>query len=196
MGKIEDEANSIHTRVNIQKVVLRTVAAAGMLSVALLAPNALQLLTTLDKESGRRRQMNPKYLIDSAFSNLLAKGHIQISRGPHGKVVRLTDAGKRSLGRMVARALDSRIHKRWDKRWRMVIYDIKEKRRGTRIALQRTLRAFGFFQLQASVWVYPYECENLLILLKADFKIGREVLYGVVERVEGDEEAKAYFGLQ
>lgn len=196
MGKIEDEAKIIHRRTNIQKVVLRSVAVAGVLSIALLAPNALQLLTTIDKESGRRRRMNPKYLIDSAFAKLLAKGHIRLEHGPQGKLVRLTDEGKRSLGKMIASAPDSRKHKRWDKRWRMVIYDIKEKRRGTRIAIQRTLYGFGFYQLQASVWVYPYECEDLLVLLKADFKIGRDVLYGVLEKVEGDDQAKEYFGLE
>ena len=62
--------------------------------------------------------------------------------------------------------------------------------------LQRTLRAFGFYQLQASVWVYPYECEELLILLKAEFKVGRDVLYRVVEKVEGDDKIKEYFGLK
>ena len=196
MGKIEDEAKVIHRRTNIQKVILRSIATAGVLSLALLAPNALQLLATVDNTSGRKRRMNPKYLIDSSFAKLLAKGHVRIEHGPKGKLVRLTDEGKRALGRMIALTPDQRKHRRWDKRWRMVIYDIKEKRRGTRVALQRNLRSFGFYQLQASVWVYPYECEDLLVLLKADFKIGRDVLYGVVEKVEGDEQMKEYFGLK
>jgi DNA-binding transcriptional regulator PaaX len=130
------------------------------------------------------------------FKKLCSRGLICIEIGQHGKVVRLTDDGKRMLARMVARSPDKRKHKKWDKRWRMVIYDIKEKRRGTRILLQRTLRTFGFYQLQNSVWVYPYDCEDLLILLKADFKIGLDVLYGVIEKVEGDEKIKEYFGLK
>lgn len=196
MGKIEKEACEVRRRTNIQKIVLRTVATAGMLSMAMLAPNALQLLSTAERGSGKRRRMNPTYLIDSAFSKLCSRGLISIETGHHGKIVRLTTEGKHALAKMVARSPDERKHKKWDKRWRMVIYDIKEKRRGTRILLQRTLRAFGFYPLQASVWVYPYDCEALLILLKADFKIGRDVLCGVVEKVEGDENIKEYFGLK
>jgi DNA-binding PadR family transcriptional regulator len=196
MGKIEQEAQKIHRRTNIQKIILRTIATAGVLSLAMLAPNALQLLVVTEKGSGKRRRMNPTYLIDSAFEKLCSRGLILIEVGQHGKVVRLTDDGKRMLARMVARSPDKRKHHPWDKRWRMVIYDIKEKRRGTRILLQRTLRAFGFYQLQNSVWVYPYDCEDLLILLKADFKIGLDVLYGVAEKVEGDEKIKEYFGLK
>jgi DNA-binding PadR family transcriptional regulator len=196
MGKIEQEAQKIHRRTNIQKIVLRTIATAGILSIAMLAPNALQLLAVTEKGSGKRRRMNPTYIIDSVFKKLCSRGLICIEISPHGKVARLTDDGKRMLARMVARSPDKRKHKKWDKRWRMVIYDIKEKRRGTRILLQRTLRTFGFYQLQNSVWVYPYDCEDLLILLKADFKIGLDVLYGVIEKVEGDEKIKEYFGLK
>ena len=196
IAKVEHGAQEIRRRTNIQKIVLRTIATAGILSVALLAPNALELLAVTDKRSGKRRRMNPKYLIDSAFGKLLTRGEICFEEGPYGKMVRLTDEGKLVLGRMIAKSPDSRKHTRWDSRWRMVIYDISEKRKGTRLALQRTLRAFGFYQLQASVWMYPHECEELLILLKANFKIGRDVLYAVVEKVEGDDKMKKYFGLK
>ena len=196
MGKIEQDAKVVRRRTNIQKIVLHTIATAGVLSIALLAPNALQLLAVKERGTHRVRRMNPKYLIDTAFGKLRTKGYIFIEDGAHGKVARLTNEGKRALGKMIATSPDARKHKRWDKRWRMVIYDIKEKRRGTRVMLQRTLRAFGFYQLQASVWVYPYECEELLILLKAEFKVGRDVLYRVVEKVEGDDKIKEYFGLK
>ncbi len=191
---VEEGARKIRRKTNIQKIILHTIAGAGFVSLAVLAPNALQLLALADK--GKFRRMNPAYIIDSVFKKLLAKGHIKIKTSSHGKIVILTDSGKRSLAGMIARSPDSRKHGRWDKRWRMVIYDIKEKRRGTRVMLQRTLRAFGFYQLQASVWIYPYDCEALLILLKADFKIGKDVLYAVIEKIEGDQKLKEHFGLR
>ncbi len=196
MGTIEQEAKQIRTKTSIQKILLQAIATAGFLSIALLAPSALQLLAQREEGAGRKRRMNPKYLIDNAFNKLLTRGHIRLEIGAHGKVARLTNEGRHALGRMIATAPDTRKHKRWDKRWRMVIYDIKEKRRGTRVALQRRLRSFGFYQLQASVWLYPYDCEALLVLLKAEFKIGQDVLYGVIEKVEGDKQAKEYFGLK
>ncbi len=191
--RVEEGAREVRRRTNIQKIILKTIATTGLVSLALLAPNALQLLAVADR--GKPRRMNPTYIIDSVFKKLLTKGHIEIKNSTHGKIVTLTDEGKMVLARMLIKSPDDRPHKRWDRRWRMVVYDIKEKRRGTRVMLQRTLRTFGFYQLQASVWVYPYECEALLILLKADFKIGRDVLYAVVEKIEGDEKIKEYFSL-
>src|SRR6266568_3449613 len=181
MGKIEREAQIIRKRTNIQKVLLRTVATAGLLSVALLAPNALQMLKMVD--GNRKRSQDPKYLIGTAFEKLLGKGMIEFASTKNGKFIRLTEAGRRKLGEAIARARDSRKKKRWDKRWRVVIYDIGEQRRSLRKRVQRTIQSFGFCMLQQSVWVYPYECEELIILLKANFGIGKDLLYMVVEKI-------------
>lgn len=194
MEKLEQEARVIRRKTNIQKVVLRTIAGAGVLSLALLAPNAMQILQVLDGK--KTRKQNPKYLIGTAFEKLCARGLISIEHSTNGKRVRLTEEGKIALANMVARSPDSRKIKRWDKRWRMVIYDIREGRKEIRQKLQRTLQSFGFYKLQQSVWIYPHDSEALLILLKANFKVGREVLYIIVEKVEQDKHLKEYFGLK
>ncbi len=189
---IEKEAKKVRTKTSIQHVLLHTVATAGLLSVALLAPNALQVLRVFDGSKSRR--MNPKYLFGTAFEKLIGKRMLQIEQTPRGKFVRLTEKGKFELASKIGKA---RVQKprRWDKRWRVVIYDIKEQRKKLRIQLKEILRAYGFYRLQDSVWVYPYDSEALLILLKANFKIGNEVLYLVVEQVENDKHLKEHFGI-
>lgn len=191
---MERGAKEVRRRTNIQHVLLHTVAAAGLLSVALLAPNAMRVLGVFD--GGKKRRMDPKYLFGTAFERLFTKGMLTVEHTEYGKHVRLTDKGQHELARMVARKPDTRLHRRWDKRWRMVIYDIKEERKLVRMQLQECLSAFGFYKLQQSVWIYPYDCEALLILLKADFKIGQEVLYVVVEKIENDQKIKEYFELK
>lgn len=189
---IEAEARRVRVNTSIQHVLLRTIATAGLLSVALLAPNALQVLKMFDK--GKSRRMNPKYLFGSAFEKLLMKGMVTIENTAHGKFVRLTEKGKFALESKISRAPTNKP-RRWDKRWRVVIYDIREQRKSLRLKLKDVLRAYGFYRLQDSVWVYPYDCEDLLILLKANYKIGNEVLYLVVERVENDKRLKDHFAL-
>lgn len=191
---VEAEARRVRRRTSIQHVLLHTIAAAGVLSVALLAPNALQMLSMFD--GGKARRMNPKYLFPSAFDRLLAKGLIRIERTGKGSSVRLTEDGKIELAKHVARRPDPRTHRRWDKRWRMVIYDIREQHKAVRLRLKELLCAFGFYRLQDSVWVYPYDSEALLILLKAHFRIGNEVRYLVVEHIENDRKLKSVFGLR
>ena len=191
---VETGAKKVRLRTNIQHVLLHTIAAVGVLGVALLAPNAMRALSLFD--GGKKRVMNPKYLFGSAFEKLLVKGMIIVEHAGHDKYVRLTALGKRELAKMVARSPDPRVHRRWDKRWRMVIYDIKEQRKLIRMRLQEYLSTFGFYKLQQSVWIYPYDCEALLVLLKADFSVGQEVLYVVVEKIENDQRLKNHFGLK
>ncbi len=58
------------------------------------------------------------------------------------------------------------------------------------------MRELGFARLQDSVWVYPYDCEDLMALLKADLKIGAAVLYMVVEHIENDKQLQTQFALK
>ena len=191
---VESKARKVRLRTNIQHVLLHTVATAGFLSIALLAPNALRVLSMFD--GGKGRKQNPRYLFDGAFNRLLSKGMIVIETTPKGKHVCLTERGKNELARMIAHSPDRRTHRRWDKRWRIVTYDIKEERKALRMKLAELLRVFGFYRLQNSLWVYPYDSEALLILLKANYKIGSEVLYGVMEQIENDKKIKVHFGLK
>ena len=77
----------------------------------------------------------------------------------------------------------------------MVIFDIKEGRRSLRHTLRETLRAVGFTKLQYSVWVYPYDCEDLITLLKVDFKVGKDLIYVIADSIENDGWLKKRFGL-
>lgn len=49
---------------------------------------------------------------------------------------------------------------RWDKRWRMVIFDIPEKQKQLRDTLRSKLKQLGLVEFQKSVFVHPYECRN------------------------------------
>ncbi len=77
----------------------------------------------------------------------------------------------------------------------MIIFDIEERRRGVRDRIRQELWSFDLIKLQESIWVYPYDCEEAVTLLKAENKVGRNVLYVVVGEIEGDVQLKRQFGL-
>ncbi len=58
------------------------------------------------------------------------------------------------------------------------------------------MRSFGFVKLQESVWVYPYECERVIALLKAQYKMGKELVYIVAGEIENNDWLKKEFGLK
>src|SRR3989344_7251353 len=50
----------------------------------------------------------------------------------------------------------------WDKKWRILIFDIKETNRTTRNYLRAKIKELGFGYLQKSVWISPYDVLNIL----------------------------------
>jgi DNA-binding transcriptional regulator PaaX len=85
--------------------------------------------------------------------------------------------------------------KKWDGKWRILIFDITETKKSTRDNIRRTLINIGFIKLQNSVWVFPYDCEDLITLLKVDLMVGKEMLYIIADKIENDSILKGRFGL-
>ena len=83
----------------------------------------------------------------------------------------------------------------WDQKWRIVIFDIWERRRGVRDKLRRTLEKAGFRRIQDSVWVCPYDCEEFVTFLRADLRLGEGILYLIAEGVENDAKLRKLFDL-
>ena len=48
----------------------------------------------------------------------------------------------------------------WDKKWRIVIFDIPKELHRERIKFRRKLESMGFIMLQKSVFVFPYSCDE------------------------------------
>lgn len=193
MGNLEQEIKKTDKRKNIQKIILNTIFAAGILAVVAVAPNVLSVMKQF--EGSFKRKKNLKYSINDSFTRLREKGLIEIVEINGKKVARITEKGESKLDFLDKHDFKLKIPKKWDGRWRVVIFDIKEFRSRTRFLLRKTLSQIGFVRLQNSVWLYPYDCEDLISLLKADFKIGKDVLYMIVEKLENDWHLRKTFQL-
>ncbi|OGI65613.1 hypothetical protein A2647_01795 [Candidatus Nomurabacteria bacterium RIFCSPHIGHO2_01_FULL_40_24b] len=193
MGILEQEVKNKDKRKNIQKIILNTIFAAGIIGVALVAPNVLSIIKQLEGSSKRKK--NVKYSINDSFTRLRERGLVEIVEVNGKKVARITKKGESKLDFLDKHNFKLKIPKKWDGRWRVVIFDIKESRSKTRFLLRTTLAQIGFVRLQNSVWLYPYDCEDLISLLKADFKIGKDVLYMIVEKLENDWHLRRSFNL-
>ncbi|KKQ26750.1 MAG: hypothetical protein US41_C0035G0003 [Parcubacteria group bacterium GW2011_GWB1_37_13] len=157
-----------------------------------MAPNALQALKFFGIEPRNKWQ---KYNFNHSIKRLKKHGLIIFEKTSRGIFARLTPKGEDRLRKFKLLGYKLKKPKKWDKKWRVLIFDIKEERKGTRDKIRFTLKRIGFLRLQDSVWVYPYDCEDLVILMKADLKIGKDLLYLIVDTIEGDNKIKKYFKL-
>ncbi len=187
MGHIEQAGRKRKRRRDLKYGILATVKAAALLGVFIAAPNmpaALQkmgLLPQLANDSstiGRTRRL------------LVKRGLLLKKQGKF----HLTPKGAAKIALLEAEY--SVKKSKWDGRWRVLIFDIPEYRKSVRDKIRRTLMRVGFERLQDSVWAYPYDCEDLVALLKADFRIGKDVLYMIVDELERDWRLRKAFGLR
>ncbi len=188
MGKMEQDSAKRSRKKKLQYAVLMSVAASGFLAMAVMAPNALQCLSRLGiLDLGPRK----RELINRARDRLMKRG--LLNRDERG-YLSMTPAGERELEMW---QIQSRAKpKKWDKKWRVLIFDIPESYRHAREKIRLSLISLGFVMIQKSVWVYPYDCEDFIALLKADLKIGKKLLYLIVDDIENSRVLKESFGLE
>ncbi|OHB25017.1 MAG: hypothetical protein A2542_03085 [Parcubacteria group bacterium RIFOXYD2_FULL_52_8] len=182
-------------RFDVKRVLLTTLATAGLLSVAVLAPNAVQMIAKLGMLPNK---YNRTRYFRSAIGRLERQGLIRLKKKGQHTFAELTPKGSKELQQYKVREyIESHWHtkRKWDKRWRVVIFDIKEFKRYRRDQLRKELYAFGFVKIQQSVWVYPYECEEFVTLLKTHHELGTSVLYMIVQEIEHDIKLRQAFGL-
>lgn len=189
---MERESTVRRQRGYIKDAVFGTIALSGILLVAAVAPNTLKILDCVP--GIKRYRVNEK--VKASLSSLAKQGLITFENRGGKRYVRITDAGKKRLvlEQRKAESLASRGTK-WDGRWRIVMFDIPEKRRRTRDNLRTIMKGAGFVRFQDSAWIFPYDCEDLVTLLKADLRLGNAVRYVIADTVENDVPLRAQFGL-
>jgi len=110
-----------------------------------------------------------------------------------GIFIQLTEKGSQSW--QVANLENPILPQRWDGQWRIVIFDVPDKKKAAREALRRTLRILGFVQLQESVWVIPFDCRKEIETVKQIYGLGEDLRLIVAAAVDGEEVLRERFGL-
>ena len=174
----------------IGKIILRAIATVGVVSVILSSPLSINALV---KAHGKyQRKFKLKNYITSTIKKLHHRDLIKISNGN----ITLTKKGEVELEKYkLEENFLKKRNKKWDGKWRVVIFDIKERYRQIRDGLRIELDHFGFIKLQNSVWITPYPCNDIIALLKTDMMIARDLLYLVVEKIESDNDLRKAFNL-
>lgn len=190
MGEMERRTRVRVRKQNIRRAVLTAIGVAGVLAVALAAPNSLQLLKYAPGMKSRYRSRAQRTL-----DRLMAQGYVR-KTGKRRNDVELTPRGQGLLTRLSIGTALYKPPEKWDGKWRIVIFDIPQYRAKHRDSLRAMLQKIGFHMLQASVWVYPYDCEDLVALLKTDYSLGKEVLYIIADDIERDWLLWKQFGLK
>ena len=130
---------------------------------------------------------NEKYF---GYENLKRGGYIKEKIVDNKKTIYLTDKGKME----VLKNDFWKKEKKWDEKWRAIIFDIPEESYKHRDFLRRKLRWFGFKELQKSIWIIPYDAKKEFeeFLKLCNIKLEGDVRYLTIEKIEPNFTFKNY----
>lgn len=180
------------------KNILKIILFVGAIVVASTSPYFWPKVLNYYLKNGRYKNLlkslKKRKILDT-FSYLKLKGMINIERRNKQIYINLTDKGKKWAGKYQINDLEIKKPKKWDKKWRVVVFDIKDEQKIKRESLRGKLKQLNFYQIQKSVWVYPYKCFAEIDLLRKFFGLTKNELKLILaENIEDDIKIRKYYG--
>lgn len=128
-----------------------------------------------------------------ALARMRARGELRIKNHESWE---LTKIGRdRALGvwpQMGAASAKSYGEPRWDKKWRVVVFDIPERYRGLRAILRRFLTSVGFVGMQKSLWISPFNVTAEVRAFLEASRLDQMTMLMIVAKIWGVEPTKIW----
>ncbi len=140
----------------------------------------------------RLRRLERKTYTDTV-SQLKRQGLISVTIKNNEKFITLTSKGQLKV--LLAKACLRVLPKKWDGKWRMIIFDIPEGSRDRRAQLRNLLKNNGFFKLQSSVFINPYALNSQAIDYLYASGLNQYIRILRVDGVDKDADLRKHFGL-
>ena len=122
-------------------------------------------------------------------------GYINVKERKDELTITLQDAGRARAIKYSIEDISIPEQAIWDRKWRMVLFDIPENIRPARKILKTKLDEMGFAQIQKSVYVHPYPCHNELEYIRSLYGLETYIRLAVIDKLEGDDALRKRFGL-
>jgi len=86
--------------------------------------------------------------------------------------------------------------KKWDKKWRILAFDIPEKNRRTRRQLRELLYVMGFKAVQKSIWITPFNIKFSELKQLFDVRLEEKLLFFVTNQITEEKKVKKIFNIK
>lgn len=186
---------------NSSETLLKGLLIAGAVIVAGSSPRlAKGLWKQVGYEFKKAKYKKLKKLREEQWKNsfyyLKRNGFVEMRQKNNQLYISLTEEGKKFAKKCKIDNLEIKKPKRWDKKWRILVFDIKEKDRSKREALRGKIKELGLYKLQKSIWVHPYDFSPEISELKKFFLFQKgELMLITAEKIENDHIIKVHFKL-
>lgn len=177
---------------SIQRKILLTLLSGVALGLSSSPRQYFKTFRKLKKEWRKIDQRN----FNRSFRRLADEKFIEEKILPDSsfKLV-LTKNGKQQAKtlKLLGSSINFKKPKQWDRKWRIVLFDIPEKDRLFRNILREHLYALDFFKLQHSVFVSPYPFEKPILELVALYSAEPYVRVITATAIDNETKLKKHF---
>ena len=184
------------------KIILKGILYAGGFVVLSIASPTFpaRILPKLIKHIRykiEKKKRDEERRLYNAFYYLKRRNLINFEYRGKQLYISITPEGKQRVEKYQIDNLEIRKTSRWDKKWRVLIFDIEDRHKVKRESLRGKLKELGLFQLQKSVWACPYDFQREIFILRNFFGLEkREMKIITASDVEDDREMRIFFGVK
>ncbi|MBI2669984.1 MAG: hypothetical protein HYX20_02495 [Candidatus Yanofskybacteria bacterium] len=173
--------------------LLRAIALTGVVLLASSSPYfGLALIKNLKREN--KKKVWKRFYASLDYLN--RRGYVQILDRGGGKLkVKITRMGEDRVKHFDPNSIRLQKQETWDGKWRVIIFDVPVNKNWNRQAFTNKLKELGFIMIQKSVWAYPYECYEEIMLLRKLYEIERFVTYFEAAEIEDERDWRGRFNL-
>jgi len=166
------------------RAALVLIAFGGVLTFGIMAPNAFSFFTNIMARRKKQRYENYRRIWQS-FHILKKQRALEFLEEKDGYLIyKTTEKGKEKIKKFILNEMVLAKPKKWDGKWRLLIFDIPETRQKARAALRQKLKNLGFYQCQKSAWIYPFPCAEEIEFLKEQLNIKPFVKLFLIDEME------------
>ena len=150
MGVLERKNQKEIRRTKLNRTIIDVLAVSGFVAATAVAPQVVAALGF-----AAHAALAPRYTYRSknVLTRMIQKGYAIIEKRGGTSFVLLTEKGERFALIMKEGKTVLKKRRKWDGKWRIVMYDLREPAKTLRARVRELLHSFGFVLLQKSVWV-------------------------------------------
>lgn len=132
----------------------------------------------------------------TSLHTLYQRGLVDIQEGLDGiTTVTITDDGRRIAERLTRIEIPRLAASEWDRKWRIIMFDIPEAKKKSREMLRYHLRRLGFAEFQRSAFIYPFHCSDTITALAEQLALEGHIVTITAESLSNEFQYKKIFGL-
>jgi DNA-binding transcriptional regulator PaaX len=174
----------------LKKAILLLSVGVIAIPAVCVAPGLAILFKSLNAKSSKDR-----YRVQRTMNGMKANGLLvrQIKNGEEVLVV--TDKGKEEAWSALNDNMRISKQKKWDKKWRIVTFDIPETKLRIRREVSHKLKDIGMEAIQNSVFITPYPCKNEIDKITGHYGISKFFIYLETNYIESNKDLLKKFNL-